>query len=1148
MPLSSGDYRYYLFFTLPIIAVKSPAKVFIVHHIQSGCRLMGVQRSGMTDLENKIYRVIANANGIKGYDIAAKLGVEKRMVNSTLANSLVLKAVVRQESDFKWYLINAQRAGSRRTADAKPDKELRNLCNYYLNCLSLESSSSVSQFLNSRYSLQYAVLSGLDINSDSDQMALNLLNRISRNRDSKAYLGYPVRIYTVYGKGGMAYQKIAPIFMFPVEYTGGKAEISWMPSINMEVLKGYCENTLDSLAVELVNLETELGMNTPDADIEVDELVLRLKEIRQWNWNENIDPYNIPSAVELGDLPNGIYNRPIIIEAAREKYTQGLEAELMILANMTEEDYKGTALYSWVKGSAATVQSNDIQPLLEVLPLNSEQAQSVETALRSELTIVTGPPGTGKSQIVTDLLVNIAWSGKSALFSSKNNKAVDVVDARVNGLCKRPVLLRIGNNQYASRLAEIIEGLLTASPTATDKTDTEFYSREYNAKIAEANKLHNDKSLIVAARNALNELEQKYCLVRELTDRFFDSINTVDVSKVEKAASAFATAYYKTRKEEQNFFVKLFWSGIKPRRIAACEKAADDYNAYAVRYNLALADADFSEVEVKQLVADAKAFDKALAIATEYKATLEKFKSYETLESIDKKLAYNKSALAGIAYKLWDKWLTSQAVSFSASERQLMSNFVAAMKLAGDVNLSSNPELKKQFSKMSKQMTKYLQCWAITSLSAKRRVPFEAGLFDYVIIDEASQCDIASILPLLYRAKRAVIIGDPKQLSHISQLSRQQDLALLQKYHVQPTWSYTTNSLYALAAGKVSAEDIVQLKDHFRSCADIIEFSNEVFYDGSLRTATKYAGLKTPAGEKPGIRWIDVTGRIVRPNNGSAYNDEEVAAVVKELNRLVEVGYGGSIGVTTPFRLQAAKIKSVLENTEPDLYSELLRNHEFIADTVHKFQGDERDLMIFSAVIARGAPASTLGFLNKTGNLFNVAITRARAVLVVVGDYRYCKDCNVSYLSKFAVYYDELTAGERKILKSDIIPVSREYPLVANPEQVSDWEKILYTALYDAGIQTIPQYPADKYKLDLAIILNNGRKLDIEVDGAMYHRNWNGELCYRDQLRNQRLFELGWDVKRFWVCQIRDDMPWCIQQIKDWSKEQKIDSAALCSS
>lgn len=89
-------------------------------------------------------------------------------------------------------------------------------------------------------------------------------------------------------------------------------------------------------------------------------------------------------------------------------------------------------------------------------------------------------------------------------------------------------------------------------------------------------------------------------------------------------------------------------------------------------------------------------------------------------------------------------------------------------------------------------------------------------------------------------------------------------------------------------------------------------------------------------------------------------------------------------------------------------------------------------------------------------------------------------------------------------------------------------------ALFDAGIKTFPQYPADKYKLDLAVLLDDGRKLDIEVDGEKYHRNWNGELCYRDQLRNQRMFELGWDVKRFWVYQIRDDTAWCVQQVAEW--------------
>ncbi|NLI61226.1 MAG: DUF559 domain-containing protein [Clostridiales bacterium] len=108
-----------------------------------------------------------------------------------------------------------------------------------------------------------------------------------------------------------------------------------------------------------------------------------------------------------------------------------------------------------------------------------------------------------------------------------------------------------------------------------------------------------------------------------------------------------------------------------------------------------------------------------------------------------------------------------------------------------------------------------------------------------------------------------------------------------------------------------------------------------------------------------------------------------------------------------------------------------------------------------------------------------------------------------------------------------------EYPQVSNEDQVSDWEKVLYSALYNAGIRTMPQYRVDKYVLDLALFCGS-RKLDIEVDGEMYHRDWNGELCYRDQLRNHRLFEMGWDVKRFWVYQIRDELSWCVSQIQEW--------------
>jgi very-short-patch-repair endonuclease len=109
------------------------------------------------------------------------------------------------------------------------------------------------------------------------------------------------------------------------------------------------------------------------------------------------------------------------------------------------------------------------------------------------------------------------------------------------------------------------------------------------------------------------------------------------------------------------------------------------------------------------------------------------------------------------------------------------------------------------------------------------------------------------------------------------------------------------------------------------------------------------------------------------------------------------------------------------------------------------------------------------------------------------------------------------------------------FPSQRDSPKVSDWEKFFYEKLYQAGVRTMPQFQVGQYSLDLAII-DGDRKLDIEVDGVRYHRNWDGELLRKDQLRNMRLIEQGWDVKRFWVYEIRDDLEWCIEDVKSWTK------------
>src|SRR5207253_2301048 len=117
-----------------------------------------------------------------------------------------------------------------------------------------------------------------------------------------------------------------------------------------------------------------------------------------------------------------------------------------------------------------------------------------------------------------------------------------------------------------------------------------------------------------------------------------------------------------------------------------------------------------------------------------------------------------------------------------------------------------------------------------------------------------------------------------------------------------------------------------------------------------------------------------------------------------------------------------------------------LASMQFVVDTVHGFQGDERDVIFFSPVVSTGVGESTLRFLKSHGNLFNVAITRARSGLVVVGDRAASLASGVGYLAGFAEYSREIAPDE------PVMPwaakLGPDYPLVAHPELVSEWERI----------------------------------------------------------------------------------------------------------
>ena len=456
------------------------------------------------------------------------------------------------------------------------------------------------------------------------------------------------------------------------------------------------------------------------------------------------------------------------------------------------------------------------------------------------------------------------------------------------------------------------------------------------------------------------------------------------------------------------------------------------------------------------------------------------------------------------------------------SQRRAVADYASHLRALR--NGFTGDALRQEISKASKMafrngVARAFPAIAVTNLSVRNAVPLTLDAVDLVVIDEASQCDIASAFPLLYRGKRVLVIGDPKQLHHISHLRPADDARLLNNAQLNSVddqrFACSANSLFDLARTTVGGGSrFVHLLDHYRSRSEIIGFSNSEFYGNSLNVHTDYRKLRT-SGSSHAVTWHDVKGQTERPRVGSAENTAEAHKVVSLLQDIVDRARHEhiSLGVVTPFRAQANAIRTLAEKT---IDSASLKALGVSIDTAHRYQGDERDVMIFSPVISRNAPESTLNFIKADRNLFNVAITRARSELHIVGDMMACAESGIPHLSRFVSYVAAPDGDHPHDGESDIFD--------------SSWEQVFFDALRTADIVTIPQYRYHQYKLDLAI---PDQMIDIEIDGEFWHRELDGSRVLTDIKRDTLLTARGWLVKRFWVYELRSDLDRCVRDIQE---------------
>jgi very-short-patch-repair endonuclease len=1003
----------------------------------------------------------------------------------------------------------------------------RRLIDYYLDCIEYTEMPQVRAYFESqddtwvqlKSNIQWDRLHGgnpIAIPQFSEKQAAFQRNRMQRDENQSLYIGYPVEL--VETRNGNRW--LMPILLTPVKATDGDHSLLMeqdgvvMP--NQKWLDDRFRKPDDRNAfLKFIGiLNTEEDEDTVQGDRRVGILADKIGRYLgdRLQGSIRLDSTTTP---DWEKAEPGIYNSCILSVGGRYKYTKSLMSELRYIANdIPDEQLDQTALaalFPHQEGKGKSHVEEEPPPLNNsyvagVDPLNELQESSVRMALNLPLAAVTGPPGTGKSAVVRNIMVNMALRNRSVLFASKNHRALDAVELPLNKLSDNgPLVVRSARQDWTARqpLHKILQELLNR-PFADDSSEYEGQLGRL-ASALEARELNRaDLEVIIKQKdereNIVDKKEQVKTRIPMMwrSDLAGQKIQALIGSRSEKELrSLFAVGLSSGPKK---WIFKFFASAKYKKAAALCSSISEAFN-----------NPDKSIWDACRRWSEYVQYERELADIDQQLKTL------PDRNELNEAGRECRSQVGTYLTKCIDQ-LAQGALVIHDEERRGLSALRSALQTFGQTRLNS------AFLEQSASIQKLFPLWASTSQSMKSTIPLVPGCFDLLIVDEASQCDIASSIPLMVRCKRAIVVGDPMQLQHVAQLQIQSDRDLLTAHQLMDSdpqrFSYRVNSLFDCVRSSVPGSNYVALREHFRSHPDIASFASESFYQSALLVRTDPHRFKHSVRGKTGIHWDNVVGETLRPGKGQGgvHVPEEREHIIKELQELDKLGFEGSIGVVTPFKAQKQRLSDEIHQ---QLKPAFIKRTELLVDTAHGFQGDERDVMFFSLCCGPDMPDGSRGFITKDGNLFNVAVTRARAALRMVGNLEWAESCGISFIEKCA------NRAKHAQTKTD-----NEEGLYESP-----WEKKLHEALIDAGIDAVPQYPVAGRFLDLAVL--SPVKLDIEVDGEAFHRTAGGGRKDDDVWRDEQMMSCGWKVCRFWVYQLNEEMDSCVAKIKGLLAEHR---------
>jgi superfamily I DNA and/or RNA helicase len=737
-----------------------------------------------------------------------------------------------------------------------------------------------------------------------------------------------------------------------------------------------------------------------------------------------------------------------------------------------EQISEDSVLSSFLNGSLPTSKSVSLNSDFFPFGFNLSQRKAVNIAFANSLSVIEGPPGTGKTQTILNIIANAVLNEKSVAVVSSNNSATKNVYEKLEKYGIEFIAALLGNSQNKKEFIDSQKEIPDLSQFNLSESEIVSLKEKSTSLVGQLSKYLEKKNELALLKLQLQNIETEF---EHFKQTYKDKIvKTVDFKSNINAEK-----------------ILEFW--IKVEAFANKGKKIDFIKRLIFRFKYGIKDKSFyknTHYEII-LICQSKYYStKIIELRTKIELlaiSLEEFAFDKAMKE------YTEMSMKLLKAELSNRYNQRKREAYSISDLRYRSNeFIKDYPVIMSTTYSLRQSLSDKIS------------------------------YDYVIIDESSQVDLATGALALSCAKQAVIVGDIKQLPNVVDANMQEKTDLIfNSYKLQKPYQYSNYSLLSSILELFPNIQKTLLREHYRCHPKIIEFCNQKFYNNQLIIHTEYTNKRQPL----------LVYKTAKGNHARERMNQRQIDIIKEEIIPKEKLANVDLGIVTPYRNQTNALQGTFNGTS------------IKADTVDKFQGRENEVIILSTV------DNEISDFTDNSNRLNVAVSRAveQLILVVNGNNNQ-SDSNISDLIKYIEYnnfsvvqselnsiFDLLYKGyenerEKVIRKSGrVSEFDSENLMFGLINQVLTEDKFFkYDVLVHFPIRQLIKDFSKLNELEKEYVFNPLTHLDfliynkigkfpviaIEVDGIEFHKQGTKQ-SERDKMKDRILEKYNFPLLRF---------------------------------